>query len=142
MDGYEAMGFDVTQPAQDEEQSLFTIKTNMPIPMVVYGDSFQWAKHGHLILPSNLHSTSSNTASLHQTFRNCLIELLSTDLDRNLSSTLNPLTASKLDHYLSKKIEGVSETANKGDFFNQTLLNDKIKHQFIKDIGDIGLFAS
>jgi hypothetical protein len=26
MDGYEAMGFDVTQSAQDEEQSLFTIK--------------------------------------------------------------------------------------------------------------------
>jgi hypothetical protein len=35
MDGYEAMGFDVTQSIQDEEQSLFTIKTNIPIPMVV-----------------------------------------------------------------------------------------------------------
>jgi hypothetical protein len=35
MDGYEAMGFDATQSTQDEEQSLFTIKTNMPIPMVV-----------------------------------------------------------------------------------------------------------
>jgi hypothetical protein len=34
MDGYEAMGFDVTQLTQDEEQSLlFAIKTNMPIPM-------------------------------------------------------------------------------------------------------------
>ena len=33
IDGYEAMGFDVTQLTQDEEQSLFTIKTNMPIPM-------------------------------------------------------------------------------------------------------------
>ncbi len=32
MDGYEAMGFDVTQVTQDVEQSLFTIKTNMPIP--------------------------------------------------------------------------------------------------------------
>jgi hypothetical protein len=27
MDGYEAMGFDVTQLTQDMEQSLFTIKT-------------------------------------------------------------------------------------------------------------------
>jgi hypothetical protein len=44
MDGHEAMGFDVTQWTQDVEQSLFTIKTNMPIPMLVYGDSFQWAK--------------------------------------------------------------------------------------------------
>jgi hypothetical protein len=33
MDGYEAMGFDVTQLIQNEEQSLFIIKTNMPIPM-------------------------------------------------------------------------------------------------------------
>jgi hypothetical protein len=41
INGYEAMGFDVTQLTQDEEQSLFTIKTNMPIPMLVYGDSFQ-----------------------------------------------------------------------------------------------------
>jgi hypothetical protein len=40
LDGYEAMEFDVTQLTQDEEQSLFTIKTNMPIPMLVYGDSF------------------------------------------------------------------------------------------------------
>ena len=31
IDGYEAMGFDVTQLTQDEEQSLFTIKTNMPM---------------------------------------------------------------------------------------------------------------
>jgi hypothetical protein len=43
LNGYEAMGFDVTQLTQDEEQSLFTIKTNLPIPMLVYGDSFQWA---------------------------------------------------------------------------------------------------
>ncbi len=66
MDGYEAMGFDVTQLTQDEEQSLFTIKTNMPIPMLVHGgDSFQWAKYGHHILPSNLHLTSHNKAGLH-----------------------------------------------------------------------------
>jgi hypothetical protein len=40
MDDYEAMGFDVTQVTQDVEQSLFTIKTNMPISMLVYGDAF------------------------------------------------------------------------------------------------------
>ena len=32
INGYKAMGFDVTQLTQDEEQSVFTIKTNMPIP--------------------------------------------------------------------------------------------------------------
>ncbi len=41
MDGYKAMGFDVTELTQDEEQSVFTIKTNMPIPELVYGDALQ-----------------------------------------------------------------------------------------------------
>ncbi len=65
IDGYEAIGFDVTQSTQDEEQSLFTIKTNMPIPMFVYWDSFQWAKYGHHILPPSLDLTSLNKAGLH-----------------------------------------------------------------------------
>ncbi len=84
MDGYEAMGFDVTQWTQDIEESLFIIKTNMPIPMLVYGDAFQWEKYGHHILPSNLDLTSHNKFSLHQTFWNSLIEFLHTDLDGNL----------------------------------------------------------
>ncbi len=65
MDDYEAMGFDVPQLTQDEEQSLFTLKTDMPIPMLVYADSFQWAKYGHHILPSSLDLASHNKASLH-----------------------------------------------------------------------------
>jgi hypothetical protein len=89
IDGYETMGFDVTQLTQDEEQSLFTIKTNMSIPMLVYGDSFQWIKHGHYILPSNLDLTSHNKAGLHQTFLTSQIEFLHTDSDGNLGFTLN-----------------------------------------------------
>ncbi len=65
IDGYKAMGFDVTQLTHDVEQSGFTIKTNMPIPMLVYGDSFQWAKYGHHILPPSLDLTSLNKAGLH-----------------------------------------------------------------------------
>jgi hypothetical protein len=68
--------------------------------------------------------TSHNKAGLHQTFWNCLIEFLRTDLDGNLSSTLNPLTASKLDHYSSTCFEAVSETANKGKFVDQNILNE------------------
>jgi hypothetical protein len=116
INGYEAMGFDVTQLTQDEEQCLFTIKTDMPIPMFMYRDSFQWAKYGHHILPSSLDWTNHNKGSLHRTFWKSLIEFLCTDLDGNLSSTLNPLTAFKLDYYLSSLQEGLSETANKGIF--------------------------
>ncbi len=67
----------------------------------VYGDSFQWAKYSHHILLPSLDLTSLNKGSLRRTFWNSLIEFLRTDLDGNLSSTLNPLTASRLDQYLS-----------------------------------------
>jgi hypothetical protein len=73
INGYEAMGFDVTQLTQDEEQRLFTIKTNMPISMLVYGDSFQWAKYGHHILLPSLDLTSLNKGSIHQKFWNSFL---------------------------------------------------------------------
>ncbi len=79
MDGYEAMGFDVTQLTQDMGQSLLTIKSNMPIPVLVYGDAFQWAKYGCHILSSNLDLTSHNKTGIHETFWNSLIEILHTD---------------------------------------------------------------
>jgi hypothetical protein len=136
------MGFDATQLTQDEEQSLFTIKINMPIPMLVYGDSFQWEKYGHLILPSSLDLANHNKGSLHRTFWNSLIEFLHPDLDGYLSSTLNSLTASRLVNYLSRMFEGLSETANKGKNFDQHLLNEKSKDHFIDEIVDITLFAT
>ena len=91
--------------------------------MLVYGDAFQWAKYGHHILPSNLDLTSHNKTDIHQTFWNSLIEFLCTDLDGNLSSTLNPLTASKLDRFVLTLPEGLSETANKDKEFDQQMLN-------------------
>jgi hypothetical protein len=93
MDGYEAMGFDVTKLTQDVEQSIFTIKTNMPIPVLVYGDAFQWAKYGHHILPSNLNLTSHHKTDIHQTFCNSLIDFLRKDLDRNLLPSNLDLTS-------------------------------------------------
>jgi hypothetical protein len=142
IDGYKVMGFDVTQLTHDVEQGGFTIKTVMPIPMLVYGDSFQWEKYGHHIHPPSLDLTSLKKASLHQFFWESLIQFLRTDLDGNLSSTLNPLTASKLDHYLSRLFEGLSETANKGKFFDQHLLSEQSKDHFIDEIVDIALFAT
>jgi hypothetical protein len=59
------MGVDASQLTQNEEQSLFTLKSDMPIPMLVFEESFQWAKYGHHILPSSLDLTSNNKAGLH-----------------------------------------------------------------------------
>jgi hypothetical protein len=65
LDSYEAMGFDVSQATQDEEPSLFTLNTGKPLPMLVYGDSFQWEKYSHHILPPSLDLTSNYKAGLH-----------------------------------------------------------------------------
>ena len=56
----------------------------MLIPVLVYGDAFQWAKYGHHILPSNLDLTSHHKLGIHQFFWNYLIEFLCTDLDGHL----------------------------------------------------------
>ncbi len=93
MNGYKAMGFDVTQLTQEEGQSVFTIKTNMPIPVLVYGDAFQWAKYGHHILPSNLDLTSHHKLGSHQLFWNYLIDFLCTDLGRNVVPSSLDLTS-------------------------------------------------
>jgi hypothetical protein len=55
---------------------------------------------------------------------------------------LNHITASRLDQYLSSLQEGLSETANKGEIFDQQMLHQKSKIQFINEIVDIALFAT
>ena len=69
---------------------------------------------------------------------------LCTDLDGNLSFTLNPLTASKLDHFLLTLPVGLSETANKDKEFDQHFWNEnkKRKHRFIDEIVAIALSAT
>jgi hypothetical protein len=105
-------------------------------------DSFQWAKYGHHILPPSLDLASDDKAGLHCTFLNYLIDFLHTDLDGNLSFNLNPQISSKQDHYLSRLFEGLSETGSKGEIFDQYLLNEKCKDQFVKEIVDIALDAT
>jgi hypothetical protein len=55
---------------------------------------------------------------------------------------LDSLTASRLDNYLSRLFEGLSETANKGEISDQHLLNEKSKDHFIDEIVNIALFAT
>ncbi len=55
---------------------------------------------------------------------------------------MNPLTASRLDQYLSSLQESLSETANKGKNFDQQMLHQKIKEYFIDEIAGIALIAT
>ncbi len=72
------------------------------------------------------------------------IEFLCTDLDQNLSFTLNPLTPSKLDNFLLTLPEGLSETANEDEEFDQHFWNEnkKRKHHFIDEIVGTALSAT
>ncbi len=105
------------------------------------------------LLPSNLDLTSHNKAGPHQTFQKSLVEFLGTDLfieffctdlDGNLSFTLNPLTASKLDCLLLTLPEGLSETANEDKEFDQHSWNEnkKRKHRFIDEVVAIALSSA
>ncbi len=53
---------------------------------------------------------------------------------------MNPLAASKLDHFLFTLFEGVSETANQGEMFD--MWNEKSKHCLIDEIVDISVFVT
>jgi hypothetical protein len=55
---------------------------------------------------------------------------------------LNPLTALKLDHFLSTLPEGLSETANEDKVFDQHVWNEKSKHCLIDEIVDFALSAT
>jgi hypothetical protein len=50
--------------------------------------------------------------------------------------------ASKLDHFLPTLFEGLSETANKGEVFDQHVWNKKCKHLLINEVVDIALSAT
>ncbi len=43
---------------------------------------------------------------------------------------------------MSRLVEGLSETGSKGKMFDQHLLNEKCKDQFIKKIVEIAWFAT
>ncbi len=55
---------------------------------------------------------------------------------------MNPLTASRLDQYLSNLQEVLSETANKVEIFDQKKLHQKSKDHFIAEIAWIALLAT
>jgi hypothetical protein len=55
---------------------------------------------------------------------------------------LNPLTASRLDQYLSSLQEGLTEAANKGKNFDQQMWHQKSKIQLTNEIMGITLFAT
>jgi hypothetical protein len=117
------MGFDASPLTQDKEQDLIAIKTHYPIPLAVYPDRYTWAKYGHHILPSTILLNRNENFQTHSLYCNALQQLLCTDLDGNLSTSLNPPTKAKLDKYLSTFFRGKSKTTTLGNTIDKFMKN-------------------
>ena len=149
----------VLQPYFKSSEGISCTSLNCSVPNKICHQFFQNSLieflHTDLdrnLVPSSLDLTSHNKAGLHQTFQKSLveflctdfpIEFLHTDLDGNLSFTLNPLTASKLDHFLLTLPEGLPETANEDDKeCHQHVWHKKRKHSLVDQIVGIALSAT
>jgi hypothetical protein len=52
------MGFDTETFSQDNSTfGVFGIKTELPIPLIYYGDCYTWAKYARQIVPPDLQRT-------------------------------------------------------------------------------------
>ncbi len=134
--GYESTGFDAFPLTQDKEQDLFTIKTRYPIPLAVFTDYYTWAKYGCHILPSTILLNQIENFNTHGLYCNALQQLLRTDLDGNLSTSLNPPTKAKLDKYVSTFFRGKSKTTTLGDNFDKFMKNPESRELFGAKKGD------
>ncbi len=139
--GYEAMGFDASPLIQDKEQDLFTIKTWYHIPLAVYTDHYTWEKYGHHILPSTILLNQNENLQTNSLYHNALQQLLCTDLDGNLSTSLNPPIKAKLAEYLSTFFRGKSKTTTLGDTFDKFMKNPESRELFGAKIKEIALSA-
>jgi hypothetical protein len=140
--GYESLGFDASPLIQDKEQDLFTIKTRYPIPLAVYTDRYTWVKHGHHILPSTILLNRNESLQTNSLYCNALQQLLHTDLDGNLSTSLNPPTKAKLDKYLSTFFRGKSKTTTLGNTFDEFMKNPESRELFGAKIKEIAMSAT
>jgi hypothetical protein len=113
------MGFQTM--SQDEESNVFSLRSELPIPLSVLGDSYSWAKYGQHILPSIWSISSREKVQLHDPFWKCLLALLQMDLDGNLYSTPNCDTCAKIEVYLSKFFPNGLNNKASGSMFEQLL---------------------
>jgi hypothetical protein len=135
------MGFDASPLTQDKEQDLFTIETLYPIPLAQYCGRYTWAKYGRHILPSTILLNPIENLQTHSLYRNALQQLLHTNLDGNLSTSLNRPTKAKLDEYLITFFRGKSKTTTLGNTFDKFMKNPESRELFDAKIKEIALSA-
>ena len=78
----------------------------------------------------------------HTLYRNALQQLLCTDLDGNLSTSLNPPTRAKLDKYFSAFFRGKSKSTTLGNIFDKYMKNPESRKLFGAKVKEIAMSAT
>ena len=107
------------------------------IMIVIYGQ-----KYGHHILPSTISLNEMENLQTHSLYCNALRQLLCTDLDGNLSTSLNPATKTKLNEYVSTIFRGMSKATTQGKNFEEYTEKPESRKLFIAKVKEIALSAT
>ncbi len=141
LNGNKTMGFVLLPSTQDQEQKIFTLSTIKTTPITVYDTPTMWVRYCDHIIPPNQSLKRLNKVGLHQTFCPTLIEFLCTDLDGNLSSTMNPYCVCKFSEYFLNLFRGLSEPKYNVQIFKKTIESGTFKKAFMdykKDTAILG----
>ncbi len=135
------MGFVLTSTHQEEEK-VFTLSTIKPTPFAVYDIlTMQW-KYYDKIIPPNQQLKRLNKVSLHQTLCDFLIDFLHTDLDGNLSFTMNPYCVPKFTEYFLDLFKGMPETQLRKQIFERTMKISTFKTAFIDHMKETAILGT
>ena len=115
-DAYSIMGFDTESLTQDINNiGLFGIKTDSPIPMMQYGDSYTWAKYGYHILPPDRKRIPSPGVEKH--YRTTLIQFLQTDMYKMIYFNLEIHMKSQIFEHVRSIFPDEMLESQRGSYF-------------------------
>jgi hypothetical protein len=115
---YPTMGFDTSTLTQDcNNIGCLGIKTDYPIPMFQYGDSFTWEKYGYIILHSDL--TRTVLSGLDKTYRKTVTTFLQTDMRGIINLQMQLHLQVEIDLYVSSIFPKDMSHSQRSSYFDQ-----------------------
>jgi hypothetical protein len=117
---YSSMGFDTSTLAKDcNDIGFFGIKTDYPIPMFQYCNSFTWAKYGYIILHPDL--THTVLIGLDKTYRKTITTFLETDMRGIMNLQMQLHLQAEINLYFSSIFPKDLSCSQRPSYFDQFL---------------------
>ncbi len=114
------MEFDTSTLTQDcNDIGFFGIKTDYPIPIFQYGDSFTWAKYGYIILHPDL--THTVLSGLDKTYHKTVTTFLKTDMMGIVNFQMQLHLQAEINLYLSSIFPKNMSRLQRPSYFDQFL---------------------